>query len=274
MEWERPNAPATTDRYYYNGKEKQEIGNTGLLDYGARFYNPDIGRWTMLDPIVEKYSNISPYAYCGGNPIKRIDPDGKQWVDAKNRPMWSNGQYTQYATKDFIRASIAARATETGRAAFNIVANNQIKTQLIISPKIATKTNKAGEVTLVRGHTEFKELKKTPEGKIYPTEAVITIYEGSIKAELNGDIKTSGRIADLIKSFAGEENAVEIGIGSVMVHENIHNTSENIKQNAENTAADKRGEDPPHDLEAKPLEAQKTYLNEYRTYIDTQKPRQ
>lgn len=77
MEWERPNAPVTTDRYYYNGKEKQEIGNTGLLDYGARFYNPDIGRWTTLDPMAEKYSNISPYAYCVSSPINALDWQGK-----------------------------------------------------------------------------------------------------------------------------------------------------------------------------------------------------
>ena len=78
MEWERPNAPATPARYYYNGKEKQEIGNTGLLDYGARFYNPDIGRWTTLDPLASKYYNISSYVYCANNSIKFGDPDGKR----------------------------------------------------------------------------------------------------------------------------------------------------------------------------------------------------
>ena len=272
MEWVRPNAPATTDRYYYNGKEKQEIGNTGLLDYGARFYNPDIGRWTTLDPMAEKYSNISPYAYCGGNPIKRIDPDGKQWVDAKNRPMWSNGQYTQYATKDFIRASIAARATETGRAAFNIVANSSSKVQFEISPDVGYKPDANGNPTtdMVRGLAVYKKnsAKILPNGEIV-ADCKIIIYEGSIKKQLNGEIESSGEIADLIKSFSGEKYAVEIGIGSVMVHEANHQTQENLKQNAENTAAGKFI----HDVEAKPTEAQRAHLNEYRTYIDTQKPR-
>ena len=264
MEWERSNAPATTDRYYYNGKEKQEIGNTGLLDYGARFYNPDIARWTTIDPLAEQYSNISPYAYCGGNPIKRIDPNGKEWVDAKNRPMWSNGQYTQYATRDFIRASIAMRTTEVGRAAFNVVANSPTKTQFELSPEAKYKDG-----YMIRGQAEITKKYRTRNGTYYADSKII-IYEGSIKAELDGDVKTSGRIADLIKSFAGEKYAVEIAIGSVMVHEaGGHHASDNIEQNVANENA-KPGE-PMFDLEIKPLELQQAHLEEYRTYIDTHK---
>lgn len=46
-------------------------------DYGARGYYPAMGRFTSIDPLAEKYYNISPYAYCAGNPINRIDPDGR-----------------------------------------------------------------------------------------------------------------------------------------------------------------------------------------------------
>lgn len=50
-------------------------------DYDARFHLPDIGRWLNIDPLAEKYSNISPYAYVNNNPINAIDPDGCSPLD-------------------------------------------------------------------------------------------------------------------------------------------------------------------------------------------------
>ena len=65
--------------YKYNGKELQTVGGLGFTDYGARMYDDFTGRWFVPDPLAEKYASMSPYMYCGGNPITFFDKDGKIW---------------------------------------------------------------------------------------------------------------------------------------------------------------------------------------------------
>jgi RHS repeat-associated protein len=60
--------------YKFNGKELDE--ETGLYYYGARYYDPRTSIWLSTDPLMESYSNISPYVFCIQNPVTYVDPDG------------------------------------------------------------------------------------------------------------------------------------------------------------------------------------------------------
>ncbi|UTW67895.1 RHS repeat-associated core domain-containing protein [bacterium SCSIO 12643] len=66
-------------RYGFNGMENDnEIkGTSNSLDFGARIYDPRIGRWLSLDPLASEYPEISDYCYVADNPVIFIDEGGK-----------------------------------------------------------------------------------------------------------------------------------------------------------------------------------------------------
>ncbi len=67
-------------RYYYRIRSAMnDLKMIPLLDFGARMYNPATARWTAIDPMAEKYYNISPYVYCADNSINLVDTKGLDW---------------------------------------------------------------------------------------------------------------------------------------------------------------------------------------------------
>ncbi len=67
------------NKYRYDGKEFIEDFDIGLYDYGARWYDPAVGRFLSVDPLADHPNQVdkSPCAYTWNNPVKLKDPDGK-----------------------------------------------------------------------------------------------------------------------------------------------------------------------------------------------------
>ena len=66
----------TVKLFALTGKELD--AETGYSYFGARYYDPAVlAAWLSVDPMADKYPSISPYAYCAWNPLKLVDPEGK-----------------------------------------------------------------------------------------------------------------------------------------------------------------------------------------------------
>ena len=75
---------ADVQTHKYNGKELDRMHGLDLYDYGARNYNAALGQFTTMDNYCEKYYHLSPYSYCGGNPVRSIDENGDSIVVSPN----------------------------------------------------------------------------------------------------------------------------------------------------------------------------------------------
>ncbi len=69
----------TENQYLYNGKAYSDEHDLHWYNYGARYYDPQLGRWMVVDPADQYYS---PYTYVDNNPVRRVDPDGQYGEEA------------------------------------------------------------------------------------------------------------------------------------------------------------------------------------------------
>ena len=75
------NNSSVDNLYQYNGKEVNNDIGLGLMDYGARWYDPGVGKWTSVDPMASQFPSYSPFNFSLNNPIRLIDPDGRAPYD-------------------------------------------------------------------------------------------------------------------------------------------------------------------------------------------------
>ena len=89
-----------SSKYRFTGKEVDV--ETGLYYFGARYYDPRISLWYGVDPMTEKHPDYNPFAYTANNPIRFIDPDGRDWYEDENCNRRFDEKLTKDNQKDFL----------------------------------------------------------------------------------------------------------------------------------------------------------------------------
>ncbi len=242
------NYSSSSYRFGFNGQEKDDemhnsTGNS--YDFGARMYDPRVGRWLSIDPHAGKYAPISPYAFALNNPIIFVDADGNEVVDAEGKPITytrsSSGQieWSQNATADVRKIGNAMLTTPTGTEQFEKMITSRNKIMLIAdntTPADALRT----PTGLRLAGTQHPWIDADPLNPTNPITmakdgvTTVTIYENAI------DEAVGRGSVDGVKGIAFME-----AIGAVASHEAEHAASpDNINLQQRNLMLKKNFSDP------------------------------
>lgn len=162
------------ERFKFTGKERD--AETGYDYFGARYYWSALGHFISPDPLSGKTPDISSYAYCGWNPVNRIDPDGRVWES-----IWDVA-WLAWDGASFLYNTIAGNAQEAAMDAASFTADGATlllpgvpavvgpaRASAKLAPKVAEatpKVAKAMEKVITATKNTYRQVLQKVTGKL------------------------------------------------------------------------------------------------------------
>ena len=204
-----------------NGKEFDKMHGLDTYDYGARQYDPVLGRWDRMDPLCEKYYDVSPYAYCENNPIRFFDPNGKEKLSflSTNERKESDFSVYDYNTTGVIniwmhgiyenRNALSANSMQirVGRNNWKEVSNADDIEQMFLKKSHEWKNNGKGNVIIVLHACGADDFAKKMSNSSNFMGRGITFIAPNNNIHVNKDTIT-GKVRSYINNYPNENKKI------------------------------------------------------------------
>ena len=180
----------------FAGKERD--GETSYGYFGARYMDHELmTMWLSVDPMSDKYPSISPYAYCAWNPVKLVDPDGKEMTDFKDKngnliKHIEDGQDVSYA----MTGSGVHEHFEYEEGNIN-AGNIDYQTSLVIQEQQKINNDNPAQ-------------QQNENGQTYCNYAARNVQQAVESIPGNNNVFTSGRANDMAKAMANSDNYISV----------------------------------------------------------------
>ena len=196
--WYNQQASAYNERYKFTGKERDT--ETGYDYFGARYYSSTLPLWLSVDPLADKYPNISPYAYCNWNPLRFIDLNGENWYESENGEIkWTDSKNQTELTKNNIIGTYLGEA---------VVVFNGSTNECWGTDNTLTGDNANPAIATIYGINGYDDMQ---------TYRGMTIPQSNSYSMLNaGDYNMAYQ--DMATSIYGEKGAIAKGIAPALTY--------------------------------------------------------